>query len=179
MILDIDVDENTTYAKAAACGREKLVEVQRIYAGLKHEVEGDLFWRHHRQISPGLQEYIEALSFAYYLEHKALISFDDVQKSLCEPEGRREPVCGSYYLTLSCPCLKRDSHVQFFPLTPNDYLLGVSDLTGELMRFAISAMSRRGGRSKAQEVCIFLRNCSAGKLIAHHKLGRYQSPALP
>ena len=44
-----------------------------------------------------------------------------------------------------------------------DYLLGVSDLTGELMRFAITAMSRKGGRRLAKEVSEFVRNCKGGK----------------
>jgi len=50
---------------------------------------------------------------------------------------------------------------QYFPLTISDYLLGLSDLTGELMRFAISAISRRGGRTKANEICTFVRRCKA------------------
>lgn len=44
----------------------------------------------------------------------------------------------------------------------SDYLLGLSDLMGELMRFAISGISRRGGRTKANEICAFVRNCKAG-----------------
>lgn len=51
---------------------------------------------------------------------------------------------------------------QFFPLPLNEYLLGVSDLTGELMRFAITAISTKGGRNKAEEVCKFVRSCQAG-----------------
>ena len=37
--------------------------------------------------SPGLQEYIEALSFAHYLEHRTLIPYTQVQASLCNDEG--------------------------------------------------------------------------------------------
>jgi predicted translin family RNA/ssDNA-binding protein len=54
--------------------------------------------------------------------------------------------------------------LQYFILPLEDYLLGLSDLTGELMRFAISGISRRGGRSKASDVCAFVRRCKAGKL---------------
>lgn len=54
---------------------------------------------------------------------------------------------------------------QYFPLPVEDYLLGLSDLTGELMRYAISAISQRGGRSKANEVCVFVRNCKAGEYV--------------
>ncbi len=52
--------------------------------------------------------------------------------------------------------------MQFFPLSLEDYLLGLADLTGELMRFAIAAISRRGGRQKASDVCSFVRACKAG-----------------
>ncbi|KAG6845631.1 hypothetical protein H0H87_005838, partial [Tephrocybe sp. NHM501043] len=72
---------------APPAAREMLQDVHRIYASLKHDLDGDRFWRYHRQVSPGLQEYIEALSFAHYLQHKSLISFDQVQRTLCGPDG--------------------------------------------------------------------------------------------
>lgn len=51
------------------------------------------------------------------------------------------------------------------PLSREDYLLGISDLSGELMRYAISAASMVGGRrGKVAEVCSFVRGCSAGTL---------------
>ncbi|KAF9014990.1 Translin [Cyathus striatus] len=131
-------DQDTLEKIAARRGYEKLREVQQIYASLKDELFGDRFWRYHRQVSPGLQEYIEALSFAHYLDHGTLITFHDVQKSLSDLDG-----------------------VSYLPLTVSDYLLGLSDLTGELMRFAISGISRRGGRAKATEVCAFMRACKA------------------
>lgn len=40
-----------------------------------------------RQVSPGLQEYIEALSFAHYLQNGNLISYEQVQASLCGADG--------------------------------------------------------------------------------------------
>ncbi|KAG5648202.1 hypothetical protein DXG03_006157 [Asterophora parasitica] len=124
--------------RAAARAYENLREVPAVYATLKPDLAGDRFWRYHRQVSPGLQEYIEALSFAHYLEHRSLITFDRVQQTLCDAEG-----------------------VPYFPLTVSDYLLGLSDLTGELMRFAISAIGTRGGRTNANQVCAFVRACKA------------------
>ncbi|KAJ7071524.1 Translin [Mycena amicta] len=123
--------------RAAAKGREKLAEADLLFASMRPELTGDRFWRHQRQVSPGLQEYIEALSFAYYLEHGTLISYSETQAALSDGDG------------------------PFFRLTVGDYLLGLSDLTGELMRFAISNISRRGGRTKANELCTFVRNCKA------------------
>jgi predicted translin family RNA/ssDNA-binding protein len=54
--------------------------------------------------------------------------------------------------------------MQYFSLPVEDYLLGISDLTGELMRFAISGITRRGGRAKAMEICAFVRECKSGVL---------------
>ncbi|ETW87547.1 hypothetical protein HETIRDRAFT_469678 [Heterobasidion irregulare TC 32-1] len=132
-------DDRTLSLHAAQEGRKKLGEVQLLFKAMRPELTGDRFWRYQHSVSPGLQEYIEALSFAYYIEHGMLITYADVQRSLSDEED------GLY-----------------FPLPVSDYLLGVSDLTGELMRFAISSISKRGpGRSKASEVSSFVRGCKA------------------
>jgi len=131
-------DDRVLAQRAVRRAEEKLREIQNMFATIQEEVSGDRFGRYQRNVSPGLQEYIEALSFAHYLEHKSLISYRDVQNSLCDVHGK-----------------------QYFRLPLDDYLLGLSDLTGELMRYAISAIARRGGRSKANEVCTFVRGCRA------------------
>ncbi|KAF8740652.1 hypothetical protein AX14_007788 [Amanita brunnescens Koide BX004] len=124
--------------QAALRGREKLREVQSLYAKMNSELERDRYWRYQRQVSPGLQEYIEALSFTHYLDHGNLITFEQAQETLCDVSGK-----------------------PYFPLTVSDYLLGVSDLMGELMRYAISGIAKRGGRQKSSEICTFVRNCKA------------------
>ncbi|KAF9056648.1 Translin [Panaeolus papilionaceus] len=106
---------------AAIKAYESLREVQDIYEKLQSELQGDNFWRYERQVSPGLQEYIEALSFAHYLNHGTLITYDQVQQTLVDSHG-----------------------TAYFPLTISDYILGLSDLTGELMRYAISSITKKG-----------------------------------
>ncbi|CAL1696415.1 unnamed protein product [Somion occarium] len=133
-----DQDDHARAARAVSKSRDKLKEIQNLFAGFSHELQGERFWRYQRAVSPGLQEYIEALSFTYYLETGRLISYHEVQKTLSDAEGNN-----------------------YFPLSVEDYLLGLSDLTGELMRYAISSIPRRGGRAKANEVCAFVRNCKA------------------
>jgi len=59
---------------------------------------------------------MEAISFEHYLAHQSLISIEEAAKTL--PEG--------------------------IELTGDDYVLGVFDLVGELMRFAITAMATSG-----------------------------------
>ncbi len=51
------------------------------------ELAGDRFWHYQQNVSPGLQEYIEALSFAHYLEHRSLITYAAVQRSLSDDVG--------------------------------------------------------------------------------------------
>ncbi|KIL71008.1 hypothetical protein M378DRAFT_175306 [Amanita muscaria Koide BX008] len=124
--------------RAAQRGREKLREVQNLFAKMSTELKGDRYWRYRWQVSPGIQEYTEALSFAHYLEHGTLITLKQVEESLSDTSG-----------------------IPYFPMSASDYLLGVSDLMGELMRYAISSMSKRGGRQKAAEIGAFVRNCKA------------------
>lgn len=67
--------------------RMKFVEIKQVFQQMLPELEGENFWRHQKTISPGLQEYIEALSFSYYLENNRLISYQQVQEELRTPEG--------------------------------------------------------------------------------------------
>lgn len=73
-------------------------------------------WRYQSQISPGIQEYMEAVSFQHYLETQHLISYQEAQAKI--PGG--------------------------IMLTEDDYVLGLFDLVGELMRFAITSMATDG-----------------------------------
>jgi predicted translin family RNA/ssDNA-binding protein len=59
---------------------------------------------------------MEAISFQYYLETQSLITFEGAKKKL--PSG--------------------------VLLAEDDYILGVFDLVGELMRFAITSMATNG-----------------------------------
>ncbi|RAL04268.1 translin family protein [Aspergillus ibericus CBS 121593] len=70
-------------------------------------------WRYQRQLSSGIQEFIEALSFHHYLTTQTLITLPEVQAHLPAP----------------------------ILVTEEDYLLGLFDLTGEMMRFAVTALS--------------------------------------
>lgn len=51
---------------------------------------------------------------------------------------------------------------QIIPLPHSEFLLGLSDLTGELMRFAITTIARGGGRATSESVSDFVRRCKSG-----------------
>ncbi|ETN38226.1 uncharacterized protein HMPREF1541_06257 [Cyphellophora europaea CBS 101466] len=72
--------------------------------------------RYQYNISGGIQEYMEAILFQHYLETQKLMTHAEAASTL--PEGIK--------------------------LTQSDYLLGIFDMTGELMRFSITYMATNG-----------------------------------
>lgn len=80
------------------------------------DISGINGWRYQRQISPGIQEFIEAFSFERYVQRQQLVSLQDVVEAL-----PKEVL-----------------------VTEEDYLLGLYDLTGEMMRFAVTALATGG-----------------------------------
>ena len=92
------------------------ISINEIFSSISPDLQGLNAWRYQRQISPGIQEHMEALSFDYYLQSRYLITIEDAQRKL--PDG--------------------------IMLTEDDYVLGLFDLVGELMRFAITSMATNG-----------------------------------
>jgi predicted translin family RNA/ssDNA-binding protein len=80
-------------------------------------------WRYQRQASPGLQEYMEAIIFRHYIRNQKLASYDEAQETL--PRG--------------------------ILLTEEDYLLGVFDSVGEMMRWGVTNLALRGNNSSADQ----------------------------
>ena len=90
--------------------------IRHLFDSVVSDLQGVNAWRYQRQISPGVQELIEAVSFQHYLETQRLITYEQAQGKL--PQG--------------------------LMLTEDDYVLGLFDLVGELMRFAITGMATSG-----------------------------------
>ena len=93
-----------------------MLSIQKLFSTLSQDLKGIDAWRYQRQISGGIQEYMEAVSFAHYLKNQTLITQSEASATI--PEG--------------------------IELTGDDYILGVFDLVGELMRFAITTMATTG-----------------------------------
>lgn len=76
-----------------------------------------------------MQEYIEAASFQHYLETATLLSFEDAG-------------AGIHSISSSAVSKAEDAPKGVgVGLSYEDYLLGIYDMTGELMRFAITTMA--------------------------------------
>ena len=94
----------------------KRKQIEDLFSSVTKDLEAVNAWRYHRQISGGIQEFMEAATFQHYLEHQDLLQVQNASRML---PGSIE-------------------------VTEEDYLLGVFDLVGELMRFAITCMATNG-----------------------------------
>lgn len=135
---------NTDAPDAYASAHPKLQEISHLLhkCGKDEELAApcgaphDTMNRFERFVGGSLEEWvrtchscqIEAVSFLHFLEKDALISYEDVQ-ALLVADG-----------------------LQCVHVTPMRYLLGLSDLTGELMRFAINAIASRDPLTKMERV---------------------------
>ncbi|TVY85813.1 Translin-associated protein X [Lachnellula willkommii] len=123
-------------AKIASETAERYTAMQKQFSAIAPDLTGINAWRYQRQISGGIQEYMEAVSFEHYLRYQALITISEAAGTL---QGGIE-------------------------LTGDDYVLGLFDLVGELMRFAITTMATTGslpggggGSSEKRDILVDLR----------------------
>ncbi|RDW87121.1 translin family protein [Aspergillus mulundensis] len=91
----------------------RFTQINDLFVSAVPETRGLNNYRYLRNLSGGIQEFIEALSFKHYLETQTLITRDQVAQHL-PPE---------------------------ILVTEDDYVMGLFDLTGELMRFAVTSLS--------------------------------------
>lgn len=102
---------------------------------------------------PGLQEYIEALSLHHYLKHRKLVELDYVEKQLSFSKSTANSDQKDEET--------KDSDIICVHIPPIEYLLGVADLTGEVMRLAVNSVGA-GNLKTPFEVCKFLRTMLSG-----------------
>ncbi|RMZ91671.1 hypothetical protein DV736_g1115, partial [Chaetothyriales sp. CBS 134916] len=97
-----------------------LTTIQGLFQTVVPDLQDINAHRYQHNISGGIQEYMEAVLFQHYLETQRLMTFEDAAKTLS---------------------------LQGLQLTCDDYLLGVFDMTGELMRFAVTNLATTATRS--------------------------------
>ncbi|KAH9825632.1 Translin-associated protein X [Teratosphaeria destructans] len=111
------------------------------------DLQGLNTYRYARQISGGCQEWMESASFQHYLEYGEIISYEDAVKQL-RSISKPTPKPQDTQPDLPIPDTNAYDPPQLedigVDLTPEDYILGIYDMTGELMRFAITTMATSG-----------------------------------
>uniref|UniRef100_A0A3Q2SWI9 Translin-associated protein X n=1 Tax=Fundulus heteroclitus TaxID=8078 RepID=A0A3Q2SWI9_FUNHE len=105
----------------------KLEGVRQKIGQIAEELRGEDIFQFHRAFTAGIQEYVEAVSFLHYIRHRGLISLEEINARLV-------------FMKDSAEAAPSGAHVLTFQVTPADYLLGVADLTGELMRLCIGSV---------------------------------------
>lgn len=131
-----------------------LSAIRAAFAAVAPDLQGLNRYRYAPQISGGCQELVEALSFRHYLTNQAMISYSEAQALMTEINatpttsraGQDETSNVREHLTgtktqkdlMKDVAPAENSDVANVMLTGEDYILGIFDLTGELMRFAIT-----------------------------------------
>lgn len=105
---------------------------------------------HSRAVTAGFQEFIEAKTLCSLMDKGVLITWDEVQKEM------------QYTVKDSADDGDTERAVVTM-LTPTDYMLGVADLTGELMRRAVNSISS-GDSQECFQSCQYVRDLYTGFL---------------
>lgn len=144
-------------------GEDKIREVFQFLRATAEEVHGTDHWLHSSAYSPGLQEFIEALSYYVFLRQGQLLSMEEAQHWLSftqlEAEGGKSEDVEKESSEGAVECSESERvHV---PLSELNYVLGIADLAGELMRMCITAVG--GGQQEVPfQVLPFMRSIYCG-----------------
>ncbi|EST06751.1 Translin [Kalmanozyma brasiliensis GHG001] len=103
--------------------------------------------RYERNIGGGLEEFIEAISFYHYLRTTQLISLRQIQdrfrtETVSESQLYSKPTETTQPASQSARAGPPTEDSEVLHVPTHRYLLGLSDLTGELMRFATNAVGQ-------------------------------------
>ncbi|KAK4098683.1 Translin [Parathielavia hyrcaniae] len=171
----------------------RLTEIAKLLATLAPEVQGINRYRYARSLMC-LEELVEALTFAHYLRTQTLISHADLNPVVEDLTGRgADSVAGPASEDAVMADASDDTGKPTPPapamatatattepatvsLTQDDYLYGVFDLTGEMMRFATTStaltgtMAGSGGDGNIQD-----NEAERPRTIVHdmHELGTF------
>ncbi|KAF1804210.1 Translin [Mucor lusitanicus] len=108
-------------------------EIIDLFKKLAVDVQGLNYHRYSRSFSGGFEEFIEAIAFYHFLLHKTVITKEQVDSHFKDEQGQ-----------------------VWVPVKTEDYILGLADFTGELMRYAIHVVST-GKYDQAMVICKLLR----------------------
>ncbi|KAI1614101.1 Translin family-domain-containing protein [Exophiala viscosa] len=119
--------------------------IRGLLEGIVPDLQSIKAYRYQGNISGGIQEYMEAVLFQHYLETRRLMTYEDAARQV--PQG--------------------------IMLTYEDYALGLFDMTGELMRFAITYMATNGQMPGGEKSVLADLQMLRGELEALDASGSY------
>ncbi|EGC34512.1 hypothetical protein DICPUDRAFT_79738 [Dictyostelium purpureum] len=126
--------------------KQNLQPIYKLFEVIIKELDQQEYYKFQRAFSMGIQEFVEAVSFQYYLEHSSLISVDEIINPMKESLGLES--LGQFSISLE------------------DYALGICDLSGELMRYATNLCTKQK-IDECFNICSFVREMSNGFKKCH------------
>lgn len=114
----------------------------RLFKSIACELKDQDSYQYLRAYRSGLEEYVEAVVFYHYLDSGKLLSFNIVQNELKFS-------------------MDDESESVDLLITLYEYILGIADLTGELMRRCVNNLAH-GNIPSCFETCNFVRNVYKG-----------------
>lgn len=117
---------------------------QNHFKAISRELENQDPYLYLKAYRNGLEEYIEAVTFYQYLSSGNMKNWLELGKALTYTSS------------------EKSKFIQIL-ITPFEYILGISDLTGELMRQCINNLAT-GDSASCYETCNFVRNMYKGFL---------------
>lgn len=148
------IDKESKRESILEAAKQRLDTVAKtLFKNIAYELDNQDAYQYHRAYRPGVEEYIEALTFYKYLQNSDIQDWTKLEETL------------TYDRTLDTsdstdPIITKPMCVL---VTPSDYILGIADLTGELMRKCISNLAISDIAS-CFETCDFVRNVYIGFL---------------
>ena len=134
----------------------RLSEVEsNLWKMIGSELRGEDPWFYLRAYTAGLQEYVEALSFYHHLRYGKLVTWQQVSRATNSAVGRKKTTPDVEQLKLEDEAdvteatggEKGEEEDCCEVLVPRaDYMLGVADLTGEVMRQAVNSAGAGNAR---------------------------------
>jgi predicted translin family RNA/ssDNA-binding protein len=119
----------------------RLEEISKLLAAVARETQGINRHRYSRNLSC-VEELVEALAFAHYLKTQSLVSLEEVRYIMDELAMSGAAEQGAEETEKeAAPATKGEDTVY---LTSEDYLYGIFDLSGEMMRFATTTTALTG-----------------------------------
>lgn len=134
LLHNIDARKNnkTAVLEEAEQRIDKLCKVN--FSGIAKELAGHEAFQYIRAISAGMQEFVEAYTFLEFLQGKDLSDWQQIQERLKYKEDAEE-------ISLN--------------FIPSEFILGLADLTGEVMRNCINSLGS-GDTDNCFKTCKFL-----------------------
>lgn len=145
-----------------------------LFKQIAQELENEDQYLYMRAFRAGLQEFVEALTFYYYLYDKTLYHWDNVAKCMTyntSDENKTENSGQDDAQNQNENKASADSKTIKTIVDPGEYVLGIADLTGELMRKCINNLAT-GDIDSCFENCNFVRSLYNGFLSCDRISGK-------